>query len=856
MGPEAVEPLIRLMDKYQDSTLKKNIAYVLRKKADPRVKEAFLRALHDESKGVRIQALLGLKKLGPEVVGQQKFVQVLLDAMDDEYDAVRTGAILGLVELGPEVVGYRKLTTILINSLEDCPLIDSIQTLARFGDEKAIEPLRIIERFHPRIRGFGPSKGHGSFYSYRYEARLAINAILQRAGKPTEDVSREHYKVDFKRHQDELRAAAECPNPAIRESAKNLLVYFGYEPESGPEDISEQVEAEKTSVKLAGAPVENTGTEAPDFISKQIAQIFEKADKLQERRKQRSREYLISLSDDQLAQIYARAAEQGGLPSNAALEAVRKDRHSIVEDLLKWSDSLSKEDRKTFRNQHAKLVDELAELGPAAVPELAFYLRRQNRAQNKWMMTRQALLKMGPGVVELLIPLMDSRDNTLRENVAFVLSRLAGPRLKDVFLRSLDDESGHVRRDALQGLINLGPNVIGKDKLVTVLIDHLQDGYWWAMWTTIEGLKKFGDERAIEPLSVIEQFHPARGKADQRSHARLAMNAILRRVGKPVKEASRQDYSKKDPTYDELCAAARCPNAAIRQLAINGLARYGHTRESIESIQDVKEQNVNEEIKNLLSKVEKLENEHQKVSKDKWNAMSEEEKLKIMDTNISISSGLEKDLNTLVRETASQIAAFGVPAVPILLEELAVLSSEIHHQRLCITRSLRQIGRPAVPCLIEALQAGGPGDKVALGRYKYIIISTLGDVRDTRAVEPLLDLFRKNRTSSIGWTYAIATALGLIGDKRAVEPIISELDRSLTYAHSSGDWDAEGHGMQEYTKALGRLGDKRAVPTLKRALDAGPQTTKAGKTYLVAEQAAQALRSLGADVTVNKKRGG
>ena len=866
MGPEAVEPLIRLMDKSQDSTLRKNIAYVLRKKADPRVKEAFLRALHDEREGVRIQALLGLKKLGPEVVGQQKFVQVLLDAMDDEYDAVRTGAILGLVELGPEVVGYGKLTTILINSIEDCPLINSIQALARFGDEKAIEPLRIIERFHPRIRGFGPSKGSGSIYSYRYEARLAINAILQRAGKPAEDVSREHYKVDYKHHEDELRAAAQCPNPAIRESAKGFLVYFGYEAESRQEDISEQVEEEKTSVNLARAPAENTGTEAQDFISKQIAEIFEKADKLQERNKQRYREYLSSLSNEELAILYARATtpqpQRRPPPSGMnglykrALEAVKNNRHGIINKLVKrGGGTLGKGGEETFRNQYAELADELAGLGAKAVPILTRNVGGIDFASGHRYggLAKEALLKMGSSALKSLIKLMSSKDKMVRAGCANILSKLGDPRAKDVLLRTLDDEADNVRKHAFDGLVRLGPDVVGHDKLVTILIEHLKKRN---MWKAIRGLKRFGDERAIEPLCVIEQFHPARDKADQRFHARLAMNAILRRVGKPVKEASSQDYTQKPPTYEQLCAAARCPNAAIRQLAIKGLARYGHTQESIESMLDVKEQNVNEEIKNLLSKVEKLENEHLKVRMDKWNAMSKEEKQKIMGTNMAISSGLEKDLNTLVRETASQIAAFGVPAVPILLEELAVLHSEIHYPRRCIARSLRQIGRLAVPYLIEAFQAGGPGDKVALGRYKYIIISTLGEVRDTRAVEPLLDLFRKNRTGSIRWTAAIATALGLIGDKRAVGPLISELDRSLADAHSSGDWDAQGFDMRAYTEALGRLGDKRAIPTLKRALDAGPQTTKASKTYLVAEQAAQALRSLGADVTENKQRGG
>jgi HEAT repeat protein len=194
--------------------------------------------------------------------------------------------------------------------------------------------------------------------------------------------------------------------------------------------------------------------------------------------------------------------------------------------------------------------------------------------------------------------------------------------------------------------------------------------------------------------------------------------------------------------------------------------------------------------------------------------------------------------------------------VPILLEELVAMSSEIHYQRLCITRSLRQIGRPGVPYLIASLNGQAPEDVVELGRYKHVIISTLGDMRDSRAVGPLLDLFEKNKTSKIRWTSSIASALGLIGDKQAVNPLIAELDASLKRAQETGDWNAGGYDMQACAEALGRLGDKRAIPSLKRALNAGPQGIKGGTQYLVAEEAAQALRALEVEVTGDREKGG
>ncbi|MHC4282743.1 MAG: HEAT repeat domain-containing protein, partial [Planctomycetota bacterium] len=287
-----------------------------------------------------------------------------------------------------------------------------------------------------------------------------------------------------------------------------------------------------------------------------------------------------------------------------------------------------------------------------------------------------------------------------------------------------------------------------------------------------------------------------------------------------------------------------------RQFGLN--AWTGNVRSNVVTVR-VKPERLLEEVKpevsNLLSKLEKLEDEHLKIRKEKWDTMSDAEKRGLITYNGVVMSGLEGALRTLSEKTARRIMAFGEPAVPILLEELAVLSSEIHYLRRCIARSLRQIGQPAIPYLIEAFQAGGPGDKVALGRYKNTIISTLGEVKDTRAVEPLLDSFQGPRAGSVLHTHAIATALGLIGDKRAVEPIIGALEDCLEGAENTADWDKEGYHMRIFVEALGRLGDSRAVPVLKKALNSGPQKTKGGTPYyLVAEEAARALRSLGVQV--------
>ena len=70
----------------------------------------------------------------------------------------------------------------------------------------------------------------------------------------------------------------------------------------------------------------------PDSLSRQVAEIFKKVDELQERKKQRSTEYLSSLSDEKLAEIYTKHTRNED--PLFALESVKKDRPRVINILL------------------------------------------------------------------------------------------------------------------------------------------------------------------------------------------------------------------------------------------------------------------------------------------------------------------------------------------------------------------------------------------------------------------------------------------------------------------------------------------------------------------------------------------
>ena len=270
--------------------------------------------------------------------------------------------------------------------------------------------------------------------------------------------------------------------------------------------------------------------------------------------------------------------------SRDALEKVSEDRRKIIEQLLKYGCPLNEQDAQSFRLRDSELVERIAALGPRAVLAISARMGDDYRRTGHWAMAKKSLLKMGSAAVEPLLPLMDSRDRYLRANVAYVLYQIPDRRAKDALQRAVSDEFESVRHWAIQGLVKLGPEVVGQHELITILIDRLQDGV--CLRESIQGLKQYGDETAIEHLRIIERFYVNRGKGDLRYSARQAINSILRRAGKPVVEVSREHYSDKRPSHDELFqTAAHCPNAVIRSSAIAWLGRYRDDRTALFFVQ-------------------------------------------------------------------------------------------------------------------------------------------------------------------------------------------------------------------------------------------------------------------------------
>jgi len=220
------------------------------------------------------------------------------------------------------------------------------------------------------------------------------------------------------------------------------------------------------------------------------------------------------------------------------------------------------------------------------------------------------------------------------------------------------------------------------------------------------------------------------------------------------------------------------------------------------------------------------------------------------------------------------MADLGPDIVPLLLKAKDESWGGANRGDLFVD-AMEKIGKPAVPRTIEALshrdwQVRGRAITV-LGRIRDLravdplirllddpviarsAVWALGYHRDKRAVDPLLRLWDEGE-----FRREIAMALGLIGDKRAVHPIMTALDECVGKAKETGNWHQQDMTMLSYVGALKGLGDPGAIPVLKSLLEAGPnpQRTKVGAKYMLADEAAGALRSFGFQVEGDINEGG
>jgi HEAT repeat protein len=150
-------------------------------------------------------------------------------------------------------------------------------------------------------------------------------------------------------------------------------------------------------------------------------------------------------------------------------------------------------------------------------------------------------------------------------------------------------------------------------------------------------------------------------------------------------------------------------------------------------------------------------------------------------------------------------------AIPALIGALGDEDAEV---RKYATRSLIKFGPTAVEDLLDALGSKSP-------EVRHYAVRALGEIRDPRAVEPILAMEGEVDGEVRLW------ALGRLGDRRGYEIIAASVA------------DSEGEVRLAAIQALRDLGDERAVPVLEKALGDGE--------WMIREWAARGLESITGD---------
>lgn len=160
-----------------------------------------------------------------------------------------------------------------------------------------------------------------------------------------------------------------------------------------------------------------------------------------------------------------------------------------------------------------------------------------------------------------------------------------------------------------------------------------------------------------------------------------------------------------------------------------------------------------------------------------------------VDSLFMIASSGDIKFKDLVKPAIDSLAAMGGEITPLLIEKFDTKSAR---ERVTLMNIIKKIGKPATPYLINSL---GNSDGLIVSR----VCSSLGDLKDSSAVEPLIGV--KNHQRWQVREQAIG-ALGDIRDAQGSETVVEALADSI------------GQVRKSACVAAGKIDIETAIPQL------------------------------------------
>jgi HEAT repeat protein len=365
--------------------------------------------------------------------------------------------------------------------------------------------------------------------------------------------------------------------------------------------------------------------------------------------------------------------------------------------------------------------------------------------------TIAALVNVGSVTVDALIAELKNPNPQVRLTVATALGKIGGARAAEPLILLLLDGNNQSPQSRIAVAAALGQ--IGDARAVEALADLLQDGNMGEQVTATAALVKIGAAcGTIEPLVEALQ--------GQAAEMRMA--------------AARELGLKGDPR-------ARAPLlAALKN------ARWSEERKVIVGVLD----SLGWQPRNDTQRILRL------IARQDW---AELRKVEAQSLDASLAPALANLLHASDKVTpeAYEIATLLLPRIGAAavepLMQVFVENDDIARLRF-MSDALVGIGEPAVNALIARLRVEHDVNR------RQMLVEALRQLRDPRAIEPLMQVFVEN--DDLARLRFFADALVRIG-----EPAVDALTARLRVEHDS-------NRKQVLAEALMQIGDKRAIEPL------------------------------------------
>jgi HEAT repeat protein len=384
--------------------------------------------------------------------------------------------------------------------------------------------------------------------------------------------------------------------------------------------------------------------------------------------------------------------------------------------------------------ERGKALIKLGEIGQKAVPAIPFIIgmlsdtkyfsvQSQTSLVETAMLSKEAIKALtiiGQPAVEPLIKSLRDKNSIVRKNAAEALGELGDKRASDSLITALEDDDGTVRQYAAEALGKIGDNRALKP-LTAALRDRkskVQEGAREAIEKIIWDMKA---KRLLSPL-----------------HASLkSRESVVRKM------AAKALLELRDPlSVDALIEALNDNDAEVQKIAREALKAIG--KPAVEPLTAF----LRDDNPYICMVVIKL----------------------LGDIGDSLAVG---HLIGVMKHFASwqfryeAADALGKIKDPRIVGPLLeALNDRNKRVREAAAKSLKEVGEPAVEPLIASLRE--ENQDVC---FKAIVL--LGEIGDTRAIEPLVGVLKNFELWAM--RFEAARALGMIKDPRAIGPLTEAL---------------------------------------------------------------------------------